>query len=322
MTAPFVRAGIAARPGSSPPLLGVDLGGTKIAAAVLSPGGAVGEQRRTPTPAGYDDLLVALRDLADSLAPDRDTPLGLGMPGSVSPSSGRVRNANLTYLNGRDFPADLEAATGRRVRVANDADCFTLSEAVDGAAAGARVVFGVIIGTGAGGGVTVDGALLPGAGGIAGEWGHVPLPWPTVEENPGPACWCGLHGCLERWVSGPGFEDDHRRRPGADGSLRAPAIVARAAQGDPAARAALDAYVGRLGRGLAVICNILDPEVIVLGGGMSNVEALYARLPDAMAPYVFTDRPVARVVKNLHGDASGVRGAAWLWSPRPERGGG
>ena len=322
MTAPFGRPATGVSPGPAQPLLGVDLGGTKIAGALLPPGGGVGEHRRTPTPSGYDELLAALRDLADSLAPDRATPLGLGMPGSVSPATGRVRNANLTYLNGRDLPADLEAATGRRVRVANDADCFTLSEAVDGAAAGARVVFGVIIGTGAGGGVAVDGALLPGAGGIAGEWGHIPLPWPAPEENPGPACWCGLHGCLERWVSGPGFEADHRRRPGADPALRAPEIMVRAAAGEGPERAALDAYVGRLGRGLAVICNILDPAVIVLGGGLSNVQALYDRLPDAMAPYVFTDRPVARVVKNLHGDASGVRGAAWLWSPRPERGAG
>lgn len=300
--------------------LGVDLGGTKIAGAVLGPDGATLDERRTPTPGDYDALVRTLRDFAAGLAPSGETPLGIGIPGSVSPSTGKVRNANLQYVNGRDLPGDLQAATGRRVRIANDADCFALSEAVDGAAAGARVAFGVIIGTGCGGGVTVDGGLIPGAGGIAGEWGHIPLPWPTPEESPGPRCWCGLHGCLERWVSGPGFEHDHRTRPGADPALDAPQIVARAAEGDPVAAAALDAYVDRLGRGLAVICNVIDPAVIVLGGGMSNVEALYDRLPAAIAQRVFTDRLVVRVVKNRHGDSSGVRGAAWLWSTAPGRG--
>ena len=294
--------------------LGVDLGGTKIAGAVLGADGASVDARRTPTPGDYDTLVATLRDLASGLAPSGETPLGVGMPGSVSPTTGKVRNANLQYLNGRDLRGDLQAATGRRVRIANDADCFALSEARDGAAAGARVAFGVIIGTGCGGGVTVDGALIPGAGGIAGEWGHIPLPWPTLGESPGPQCWCGLHGCLERWISGTGFTRDYRSRPGADLGLDAPQIVARAAQGEAAATAALDAYVDRLGRGLAVVCNIVDPAAIVLGGGMSNIEALYERLPGAIAPWVFTDRPVARVVKNRHGDSSGVRGAAWLWS--------
>ncbi len=294
--------------------LGVDLGGTKIAGALLGPDGTVVRERRLATPGAYDALVPALRDLADSLDPSRETPLGMGIPGSVSPSSGRVRNANLTYVNGRDLKGDLEAATGRGVRIANDADCFALSEAVDGAAAGARVAFGVILGTGCGGGVVVDGALIPGAGGIAGEWGHIPLPWSLPEEHPGPACWCGLKGCMELWVAGTAFERDYRERPGADPAIRAPAIVARAAEGEAAATAALDAYVSRLGRGLAMICNVIDPAVIVLGGGMSNVDALYPRLPDAIAPFVFTDRAVARVVKNRHGDASGVRGAAWLWS--------
>ncbi len=296
--------------------LGLDLGGTKIAGALLAPDGSQMDARRTPTPAAYDDLLRALRDFADAMAP-RETPLGMGMPGSISPSSGKVRNANLQYLNGRDFAADLRLSTGRQVRLANDADCFTLSEAVDGAAAGARVAFGVILGTGVGGGVTIDGQLVPGAGGVAGEWGHIPLPWPTPQEIPGPACWCGLHGCLEQWVSGKGFEARHHAAPGADRDLSAPQIVALAAEGDAAAAQALDDYVHRLGRGLAVICNVIDPAVIVLGGGMSNVEALYARLPTAIAPWVFTDRVVARVVRNRWGDASGLRGAAWLWSAAP-----
>lgn len=294
--------------------LGVDLGGTKIACAALAPDGAVAARRRTATPQAYDAVLRTLRDLAEALDPGGATPLGVGIPGSVSPATGLVRNANLQALNGRDLRADLQAAAGRPVRLANDADCFTLSEATDGAGAGARIVFGVIVGTGVGGGVAIDGALIPGAGGIAGEWGHIPLPWPTPEESPGPRCWCGLHGCLERWVSGTGFEADHRRRPGADPALAGPEIVARAAAGDPVATAALDAYVHRLGRGLALVCNLVDPAAIVLGGGMSNVEPLYARLPAAIAPWVFTDRPVARVLKNRHGDDSGVRGAAWLWS--------
>ncbi|MBE7217453.1 MAG: ROK family protein [Caulobacteraceae bacterium] len=296
--------------------LGVDLGGTKIAASLLAPDGSEVDARRTPTPSSYDELMRVLRDFADAIAP-RETPLGLGMPGSVSPSTGRVRNANLQYLNGRDFPADLAVATGRQVRVANDADCFTLSEATDGAAAAARVVFGVIIGTGVGGGITVDGALLPGAGGTVGEWGHNPLPWPAPEETPGPACWCGQNGCIERWVAGTSFEIHYRALPGADPEIRAPEIVRRAERGDPAAAQALDAYVSRLGRGLASICNVIDPAVIVLGGGMSNVDVLYERLPDAISPWLFTDQPVVRVVKNRWGDASGLRGAAWLWSSAP-----
>ena len=298
--------------------LGIDLGGTKIAVAALGPDGAVVARRRTPTPQAYDAVLATVRDLAEAVDPGGATPLGVGMPGSVSPATGLVRNANLQALNGRDLRADLEAVVGRPVRLANDADCFTLSEARDGAGQGARIVFGVIVGTGVGGGVAVDGALIPGAGGIAGEWGHVPLPWPTPEESPGPTCWCGLHGCLERWVSGTGFAADYRRRPGADPALAAPGIVARAAAGEPPAVAALDAYIHRLGRGLALVCDILDPAAIVLGGGMSHVEALYARLPDAIAPWVFTDRPAASVLRNRHGDDSGVRGAAWLWSdPAP-----
>ena len=286
--------------------LGVDLGGTKIAAALLEPDGRVREERRTPNPGAYDLLMAELRDLCDGLAP-RGVALGMGIPGSVSPTTGLVRNANSTYLNGRDLAADVAAATGREVRLANDANCFALSEATDGAAAGERSVFGVIIGTGVGGGLVIDGALVEGAGGVAGEWGHVPLPWATPDEAPR-TCWCGLRDCLEQWASGPAFERDY-----GEAGVRAPEIVARAQGGEPGARAALDRYVSRLARGLAMICNMVDPHAIVLGGGLSNIDHLYAALPAAMRPFQFTDRPANRIVRHRHGDASGVRGAAWLW---------
>jgi fructokinase len=288
--------------------LGLDLGGTKIAAAVLRPDGAAVQTRRTANPGDYDALIRTVRELADSLVPP-GTPIGMGIPGSVSPTTGLVRNCNATWVNGHDLAHDLTQATGRQVRLANDADCFALSEARDGAAAGARVVFGVIIGTGVGGGVAVDGALLPGVGGIGGEWGHIPLPWASQDESPGPRCWCGLNGCMEIWASGPALERDHGQ------GLRAPDIVAKVRQGDLSAKAALDRYISRLGRGLAVICNVLDPQVIVLGGGMSNVDELYDALPAVMASHMFTDEIAVRVLRNRHGDASGVRGAAWLWPP-------
>ena len=287
--------------------LGVDLGGTKIEAAAMTIDGVLGERRRVATPRDYDALVRAIAELASAVAAPA-TPLGVGMPGSLSPATGLVRGANTTFLNGRDLPRDLAAATGRRVRLANDADCFALSETTDGAAEGAAVAFGVIIGTGCGGGVVVDGRLVPGAGGIAGEWGHTPLPWAEGDEHPGPRCWCGRLGCMEQWVSGPAFA--------RDGGASAPDLAERAAAGEPGARAALARYVSRLARGLAVVCDIVDPAVIVLGGGMSNVEALYPAVEEALGPHVFTDAPVARVVRNRWGDSSGVRGAAWLW-PHP-----
>ena len=287
--------------------LGVDLGGTKIEAAVMTADGAIGERRRTPTPHDYDGLVRAVAELATAVATPA-TPLGIGIPGSPSPSTGLVRGANTTFLNGRDLGKDLAAATGRRVRVANDADCFALSEATDGAAAGAEVAFGVIIGTGCGGGVVVNGALVPGAGGIAGEWGHTPLPWASGEEHPGPMCWCGRRGCMEQWVSGPAFA--------RDGGAPSEELGERAAAGEPQAVAALQRYVSRLARGLAVVCDIVDPAVIVLGGGMSNLDALYPAVERGMGPHTFTDAPVAKVVRNRWGDSSGVRGAAWLW-PQP-----
>ncbi len=288
--------------------LGIDLGGTKIEAALLDGAGAVAWRERTPTPRDYDGVLRALRELADAAAPG-GTPMGVGIPGSLSPATGLVRGANTTFLNGRDLRGDLEAATGRPVRVANDADCFALSEATDGAGAGAPIVFGVILGTGCGGGVVVDGRLLPGAGGFAGEWGHTPLPWSAPDEHPGPRCWCGRPGCMEQWVSGPAFERDDGR------GLKAAEIAARAAAGEPQAAASLARYVSRLARGLAVVCDVIDPAVIVLGGGMSRTDALYPAVEQALGPQVFTDAPVARVVRNRHGDSSGVRGAAWLWPP-------
>ncbi len=295
------------RPASGDLRLGVDLGGTKIAAALLRADGTSLEERRIANPGAYSPMLLALRDLCDGLV-GREVALGMGIPGSISPTTGLVRNSNSTFINGRDLRADVAAAVGRRVRIANDANCFALSEAMDGTGVGSPSVFGVIIGTGVGGGIVINGALVGGAGGVGGEWGHIPLPWPQSSESAGRTCWCGLDNCLETWVSGPAFERDF-----GGAGVRAPEIVARASAGDLAAAAALDRYISRLGRGLALISNVLDPHTIVLGGGMSNVEALYAALPAAMRPFQCTDQPANRVGRNRHGDASGVRGAAWLW---------
>lgn len=294
--------------------IGVDFGGTKIEAAALSPDGRVLSTLRVATPGDYETALGVVRDLVartEQAAGGRGS-VGVGAPGSISPRTGLVRNANTTYLNGRRFREDLEAVLERPVRLANDANCLALSEAVDGAAAGARVTFAVIIGTGCGGGLVVDGKLVDGANGVGGEWGHVPLPWPKAEESPGPACWCGRHGCLETWISGTGFRRDFREHGGAD--LSGAAIVEAAASGDPNAQGALDRYLDRLARGLAVIADIADPDVFVLGGGMSNVALLYERLPALVAPHVFTDSWESRIVKARWGDSSGVRGAARLWS--------
>jgi fructokinase len=233
------------------------------------------------------------------------------MPGSLSPASGLVQNANSTWLNGRPFRRDLEAHLGRPVRLANDANCFALSEAVDGAGAGARAVFGVILGTGCGGGLLFDGTLIDGPRGIGGEWGHNPLPWAGAEEHPGPQCWCGRKGCMETWVSGPALEADHARATGEP--LAAEAIAARAAAGDRAAQASLDRHAGRLARGLAGAINVFDPDVIVLGGGLSKLGHLYRMLPGLVAPHVFAEEARVLIKPPVWGDASGVRGAAWLW---------
>ena len=237
--------------------------------------------------------------------------IGIGMPGSAAPVDGLVQNANSTWLNGRPFGRDLEALLGRPVRLANDANCFALSEAVDGAGAGASSVLGVILGTGCGGGLVFRGDLIDGPLGIGGEWGHNPLPWATPDEIPGPRCWCGRHGCLETWVSGPGLEADHARTTGE--RLTGTEIAARAGRGDAAARATLDRHAGRLARGLAHVINIFDPYIVVLGGGLSCLPHLYAELPDRIAPHLFAAHPRVAVKPPRWGDASGVRGAAWLW---------
>jgi fructokinase len=294
--------------------IGVDFGGTKIEAAALGPDGAFLSRLRAPNPGAYEAAIERVCDLvgrAEAEAGGQGT-IGVGAPGSVSPATGVVRNANSTWLNGRPFREDLERAHGRPVRRANDANCLALSEASDGAAAGAAVVFAVILGTGCGGGVAVDGRLVEGANGIAGEWGHAPLPWAAAEETPGPKCWCGRLGCLELWLSGTGFRRDYAVQSARD--LTAEEIVAEARAGEPEAVAALDRYVDRLARGLAMICDIVDPEVFVFGGGMSNVTELYERLPAAIAPYVFSDVWSARLAPARWGDSSGVRGAARLWS--------
>ena len=290
--------------------IGVDFGGTKIEAAALDPRGHVLARARMASPGSYDASLVAVRDLIDEverLAGVTGASLGVGIPGSPSPASGLIRNANTTHLNDRPLRTDLERVLGRPIRLANDANCFALSEAVDGAGAEAHVVFGVIVGTGCGAGVTVGRQVLEGRNAIAGEWGHMPLPWPTPDELPGPTCFCGRRNCLESWISGPGFARDH-----GTGETAA-AVAAAAVAGEPRAVASLDRYTDRLARGLAVIADILDPDVIVLGGGMSNIERLYERLPAAIASYAFSDVFTTPVRKAVHGDSSGVRGAAWLW---------
>jgi fructokinase len=293
--------------------IGVDFGGTKIEAAALDEGGAFLARRRLANPRDYQAAIEAVVGLVAEIERDAggSGTIGVGSPGSVSPVTGKMRNANSTFLNGRAFREDLEAALGRPIRLANDANCLALSEALDGAAAGSRVAFAVILGTGCGGGLAVDGRLVAGASGVAGEWGHAPLPWPDPDETPGPTCWCGLHGCLETWISGSGLARDHQAVTGH--ALAGEAIVAAARAGDAAAKASLARYVSRLGRGLAMICNILDPDVFVLGGGLSNVGELYESLPAAISPYVFSDGWFGRLAPAQWGDSSGVRGAARLW---------
>ncbi|UDF03084.1 ROK family protein [Asticcacaulis sp. AND118] len=301
--------------------IGVDFGGTKIEAAALSASGDVLARRREPNPGNYDAALTLVKDLISRVEAearqgnpalvDNSASIGIGSPGSVSPRSGLMRNANSTYLNGRTFREDLEATLGRPVRLANDANCLALSEAIDGAAAGASSVFAIIVGTGCGGGLVAEGQLINGANGLAGEWGHMPLPWPQPAETPGPKCWCGQHGCLETWVSGTGFARDFHETTGRD--LKGEEIIAAMREGDTEAKAAFDRLLSRLARSMAVIVNILDPAVFVFGGGLSNVPEIYAALPGLIRPYVFTDGWDARLVPARWGDSSGVRGAAYLW---------
>jgi fructokinase len=305
--------------------LGIDLGGTKISALALDAGGTVRARRRIETPRGdYAATVSAIGGLvqgleADLLAPDAPRArVGVGIPGTLSPATGLVKNANSTWLIGQPLDRDLAAALDRPVRLANDADCFALSEACDGAAAGASPVFGVILGTGVGGGLVVDGRLVTGPNAIAGEWGHNPLPQPTDAERPGPACYCGRFGCIETFLSGPGLARDYAENAGADG-VDAAAVARRARAGEPAAAAALDRYLDRLARALGSVINVLDPACIVLGGGVGNIRALYDDLPGRLPPYVFSDRVDTRVAAPVHGDDSGVRGAAWLWPAAEDR---
>ena len=294
--------------------MGVDLGGTKIAGVVLDTAGVEVCSERLPTPQGdYQLTLKTLARLVMSLEDRVGHPcsVGIGMPGSVSRATGLIKNSNSVCLNGQPLHRDLEVLLDRPVRFANDADCFALSEAVDGAAAGAAVIFGVIIGTGTGGGLVINQQLVSGPNGISGEWGHNPLPWPQPEELPGPACYCGLHGCIETWLSGPGLARDHRLMYGV--TREAIAIARCAEQGDTRAVATMQRYVDRMARALASVINIIDPDVIVLGGGVSNFKRLYEAVPSRWGEYVFSDRVDTRLVAAQHGDASGVRGAAWLW---------
>ena len=292
--------------------IGIDLGGTKIEAVALGDSGQELARLRTPTPKGaYEDTLQAVVTAVQTI--ERQVGMmgsvGVGAPGAISPSSGRIKNANSTALIGHQL--DLALALGREVRVSNDANCFALSEAVDGAGAGAPLVFGAIVGTGAGAGLVVDGRVLAGRNAIAGEWGHNPLPWPQPHELPGPRCYCGRRGCLETFLSGPGFALDYR---GLGGEPLAPsAIVARAGGGESTAIECLRRYVHRMARGLAHVINMFDPDIIVLGGGMSNVESLYEDVPARWGEFVFSDHVETRLVPPRHGDSSGVRGAAWLW---------
>ena len=294
--------------------IGIDLGGTKIAGLMLGAGGAILSRQRCPTPQGdYAATLKAIAGIVAALERETGTrglPVGIGIPGSLSPATGLVRNANSTWLNARPLKHDLAACLARPVRLANDADCFALSEAVDGAGKDAGSVFGVILGTGCGGGLVIGGKLHSGPRAIAGEWGHIPLPWALANEHPGPACWCGKNGCMEMWVSGPALERDHFE---ASGERLTATEIAASANSDAAARASLDRHCSRLARGLAAVVNILDPAIIVLGGGLSNMAHLYAELPGEIAPFIFSDVTGIDLRPPRHGPESGARGAAWLW---------
>ena len=294
--------------------IGVDLGGTKIEAIALDAAGTTLARQRIPSPRDdYRATLGAIAGLVRAIESETGSQgsLGVGTPGAISPFTGRLRNANSVWLNDRAMDRDLAECLGRPVRIANDADCFALSEAIDGAGRGARTVFGVIVGTGTGGGLVVGGRLLAGPNAIAGEWGHNPLPWPRPDELPGPDCYCGKNGCLETFLSGPGLAADYRRHTGQ--TLEPPEILAAAERGEAAALAALTRHADRLARGLASVVNLLDPDVVVLGGGLSNLPHLYTDLPGLIRPHLFCDGFATRILPPVHGDASGVRGAAWLW---------
>lgn len=290
---------------------GLDLGGTKMEAVLLDDTGEIVWRERRPTPAeDYQAIIETIAALVAQAAIEtaQEMTVGIGMPGSLSPKTGLVRNSNTQCLNGQAIKQDLESAMAREVRFANDANCFALSEATDGAGAGAQSVFGVIIGTGCGGGLVFDGKLQNGANGIGGEWGHNPLAAPTADELPGPPCYCGRQGCNEVWISGSGFARDHEAIAGE--KLTAEQIIA---SDSAAAKASFERLCDRIARALGAVINVVDPDVIVLGGGMSNVDALYTHIPEIWDGYIFSDVIETRLVKNKHGDSSGVRGAAWLW---------
>ena len=292
--------------------IGIDLGGTKIEVAVIDADGRFVDRRRTPNPRDYGAMLESIADLiqaAESTTGAAFDRVGLSIPGSPSPSTGLIRNANSTFINGRPLAADLSARLGRDVRLANDANCMALSEATDGAGAGYRTVFGVIAGTGLGGGLVVDGKVLAGLNGVAGEWGHIPLPDPREGEMT--QCWCGRRNCLETWLSGSGLQRDFQAVTGE--AIKAEDIIERARTGDPAAGAALDRLVERFGRALGLVVNLFDPELIVIAGGLSNVPEIIAGAGEALNPHVISDEASTPVVAAMHGDSSGVRGAAWLW---------
>lgn len=294
--------------------IGIDLGGTKIAGIVFDADDTViAEERHAAPRDDYRATIASIVDIIKTLetAAGGHGSIGIGMPGSISPVTGRVQGSNSVWLNDMPFAEDTQAALGRPARFANDANCFTLSEATDGAAAGADSVFGVIMGTGCGGGIVSHGRIVDGPNRTGGEWGHVPLPWSGPDEHPGPQCWCGRYGCLETWISGSGLARDFTEATGQ--VLRGPEIAERAPS-DPACQAALDRHVSRVGRALAMIVNIVDPEVIVLGGGLSQLAYLYDRLPEVMAPFIFAASPVIDIRPPTYGDASGVRGAARLWT--------
>ena len=301
--------------------IGVDVGGTKIEAIALNAAGKSLGRIRVATPKGdYAGTVAAIAGLVRELEmkTHRVGSVGVGIPGTIVAATGLVKNANSTWLNGRPLERDLSVALEREVRCANDANCFAISEATDGAARGYGVVFGVIFGTGCGGGIAINGRVHAGPNGNAGEWGHTTLPWPSAEEQPGPLCYCGQRGCLEMWISGTGFEWDFART--SSRNLRGAEIVAAAEAGDSEAAAALDRLIDRMARGLSTIVNVLDPDAIVLGGGLSNLDRLYdGSLARRLRDYPFGGGVETPILRNMHGDSSGVRGAAWLW-PSPSAG--
>jgi len=293
--------------------IGVDLGGTKIEIIALDGEGRELLRRRQPTPRGdYEATIASVAGMVEAAEAELGArgSVGVGHPGALSPATGLIKNANSVWLNGRPLDRDLIERLGRPVAFANDANCLALSEATDGGGAGAEVVFSVILGTGVGGGLVAHGRVLKGANAIAGEWGHNPLPWPRDDERPGPDCYCGLRGCIETWCSGPGFAADHTARTGE--AVEGPEIVARAIAGEASALTSLERYEDRLARALAHLVNIVDPDVIVLGGGLSNIQRLYEAVPARWQAYVFSDHVATELRQNVHGDSSGVRGAAWL----------